>query len=264
MRSVLSVSVVFGAILSFSAVAQLATTKITENVILVKSSGSNTNIGLIQTSQGNVVVDPVPGAAHLDALNVLAKEHFGGSVDLILNTHQHRDHSGGNDYFIERGGKLISQDNTLDSVQILTVKAHSAEDNIICHSDSNVIFVGDIYDTSWHPTFWAGGRAGFSAAVSKILEIGNDQTLIVPGHGEPSSKKQLTEFLGATLDWVAHVEQLHREGKTVKEIQTAAKTREILERFNVENKSPFLPQGSITTFINRTLQVIENEIRPTP
>ena len=124
----------------------------------------------------------------------------------------------------------------------------------------NTIFVGDIYTTNWHPTFYAGGVAGFVAAVDAILNLGDENSVIVPGHGEPSDKQRLKLFRQNTLQWVAQVQVLSEQGLTVSEIKDHAEIQRILRKFNPENNADFIPPPAVARFIERTLTVIEKEI----
>ncbi|WP_444945860.1 hypothetical protein ACJJIP_20045 [Microbulbifer sp. VTAC004] len=88
----------------------------------------------------------------------------------------------------------------MDSFTHIKVKSHSAIDNIYYLKESNSIFVGDVFDTSWHPVFYSGGIKGFNEAIDAILNLGDEQSLIIPGHGVPSSKLSLFEFRKNTFE----------------------------------------------------------------
>jgi cyclase len=107
-----------------------------------------TNIGLLNTATGVVLIDPMPGEGQLEALNAQVKRIFAKQVTTILNTHQHSDHSGGNGYFITAGAQLMQSAESLAEIDMLMVKSHTADDAIFVHTPSNTIFVGDIYTTN--------------------------------------------------------------------------------------------------------------------
>lgn len=238
----------------------ISVTKLSEDAFILKSVDYGTNIGLLRTKEGIVLVDPMPGEENLNALNELINNLVGESVKFILNTHEHSDHSGGNDYFIRKGSLLIYDAANLTELEDLVAKSHSPMDKVFFHKKSNSIFVGDIYDTSWHPTFYAGGVAGFSNAIEGILKLGNDESLIVPGHGKPTGKAELRLFRQNTLDWVARVRKLKNDGLTANEIKNDTQIKVILRKFNVENKADFVPEKALVRFIERTLAVIEKGV----
>ena len=245
--------------LSFAAAADISVTKRSADAYIVTPAYA-TNIGLLNTAKGVVLIDPMPGEGQLEALNAQVKSIFAKQVTYILNTHQHSDHSGGNAYFISRGAELIQSADALADFDSVTVKSHTANDAIFWHKPSNTIFVGDIYTTNWHPTFYAGGVAGFVAAVDAILNVGDEHSLIVPGHGEPSDKQRLKLFRQNTLQWVAQVKTLSEQGLSVSEINNNAEIQRILRKFNPANNADFIPPPAVERFIERTLTVIEKGI----
>lgn len=258
MKTILFFIVLIYPLLSFANTADISVTKRSADAYILTPAYA-TNIGLFNTAKGIVLIDPMPGESQLDALSAQIKSIFGEQVTYILNTHDHSDHSGGNGYFIAGGSEFIQSAVALAEIDTVTVKSHTANDVIFLHKPSNTIFVGDIYTTNWHPTFYAGGVAGFVAAVDAILNLGDENSLIVPGHGEPSDKQQLKLFRQNTLEWVATVKALSKQSLTVSEIKDNAEIQRILRKFNPDNKIDFIPQPAVERFIERTLTVIEKE-----
>lgn len=267
--------------------------QVSEQVHLLKGIDYGTNIGLILTQDGLVLIDPMLGDEHLSALDDAIQSLYAKPVKFILNTHEHADHTGGNQHFIQQGARLAPTQNTVLSQKVPSqkvplqntaqmqntvaaqntvplqsvipdilaaqVSSHSSADWIYFHPQSNSLFVGDIVDNSWHPTFYTGGISGFNAAINHILAIGNEDSLIVPGHGKPSSKASLSRFQQNTNDWVQQIESLIDSGKSVEEITQHPQIAELVARFNQEGKSPFLPPKALRKFIERTIAVIEKE-----
>lgn len=243
--------------IGWASTSNISVTKLSEDAFILNAIGYGTNIGLFKTTDGIVLVDPMPGEKNLGALHALIHNLTGGSARFILNTHVHSDHSGGNNYFIGKGGLLMNDAVHLTEIEDFVAISHSLVDKVYFHAKSNSIFVGDIYDTSWHPTFYAGGVSGFSKAIEGILKLGNDESLIVPGHGKPTGKTELQMFKNNTLAWVARVTKLKGDGKSAIEIKNDAQIKIILGKFNVENKADFIPEVAFVRFIERTLAVIE-------
>ncbi|MDR7119602.1 MBL fold metallo-hydrolase [Rheinheimera soli] len=260
MKVVLLVMLCLYPFISLAATAEMLVTKLSDEAYLLKSANYNTNTGALKTSRGIVLIDPMPGENNLRVLSKQLNGIYGSQHIYVLNTHQHDDHSGGNSYFVNAGAKLLSS--TIDWAEIKTVevKSHSSADNIFFHRSSNSIFVGDIYDTDWHPTFYAGGVAGFVSAVDAILELGDENSLIIPGHGKPTSKEELKKFRQNTLDWVSEVKALKESGLQLSEIQHNEQIKKIFQRFNVENRAVFVPEKAFIRFIERTLAEIDNAL----
>jgi glyoxylase-like metal-dependent hydrolase (beta-lactamase superfamily II) len=243
-----------------SAVASdISIIRLADGAYLLNSKRYGTNIGLIQACQGAVLIDPMPGEEQLEALNTLVRQRIGSQTLYLLNTHQHEDHTGGNSYFISRGAKVVTSTLECAEIQSLTLKSHSSSDTVFFHPSSNTIFVGDIYDTHWHPTFYAGGLTGFVQAVDAILQLGDAQSLILPGHGQPSGKAQLRAFKQNTLDWVAKVKALRQAGLQISDIQHDHQIKAVFQRFNLTQRAVFVPEKAFIRFIERTVTLLEQD-----
>ncbi|WP_444883373.1 MBL fold metallo-hydrolase [Microbulbifer sp. PSTR4-B] len=239
--------------------SSISVQKVSEHLHILSGKEYGTNIGLISTENGLVLIDPMPGNNQLSALDQEIRSIYDKSISFILNTHAHSDHTGGNAHFEKQGGKLIESSFNLDGLTHIKVKSHTTIDNIYYHKESNSIFVGDVFDTSWHPTFYAGGIKGFNEAIEAILNLGDDQSLIIPGHGATANKSSLLEFRKNTFIWINKIQELHQKGLGVEQIMIDTQVKDILEKFNINNKSPFLPQKAYKRFIERTISVINEE-----
>lgn len=128
--------------------------KVSDQLQLLKGVDYGTNIGVLSTSEGLVLIDPMPGDEHLEALSRTVQSLYGKPVKFILNTHEHADHTGGNQYFIQQGASLAptqslaSAQPFLAEIVTIQVSSHSAADRIYFHPQSNSLFVGDIVDNS--------------------------------------------------------------------------------------------------------------------
>ena len=223
----------------------------------MKGKSYGTNIGVLQHNGSVVLIDPMPGEKHLEDLLKEIISISNSPIVYIANTHTHSDHSGGNAFFINAGAKIVEQDYEKLGLRHVTVKSHSSIDNIFYEPNSNIIFVGDVFDTSWHPTFYAGGVEGFQKAIDAILKLGDENTLIIPGHGEPSDKTHLIEFRNNTLLWMDKITQFHQLGMDEETIFKQAELRELVAKFDVNGDSNFLPEKAYKRFIQRSIQVLK-------
>lgn len=233
--------------------------KISASVHLLQSKQYGTNIGVIKNEQSLVLIDPMPGKQQIKHLQQMIKLLYPTGQILLLNTHDHQDHTGGNDYFIQQGALLFSGKFEQLGLQHIQLNSHSSKDSIYYHPLSNSVFVGDIIEVNWHPTFYAGGIQGFEQAIDSILALGDPHTKIIPGHGPVIDKQQLLLLKQATLNWVARLTQLLAKGKSQQDILADAKSMQILQQFNLDNQVDFLPQKAIKRFIQRTVTVINKE-----
>lgn len=159
---------------------------------------------------------------------------------------------------IKAAAQTISIDALSNDAYLLRANDYNTNMGVIRSESSNIIFVGDIYDTSWHPTFYAGGLAGFVSAIEAILAVSDEKTLIIPGHGEHTGKLELQRYKENTLLWVERVKELNKAGKSVAQMIQDDQLNKILCTFN-QNSSAELPERAVERFIERTLQVLERE-----
>ena len=85
-----------------------------------------------------------------------------------------------------------------DTIKAFHVEdAHTNGDSIIYFQDANVIHTGDIYFNGFYPFIdieHGGSINGIIATVDKILEMVDEDTLIIPGHGALSNPEELKNY----------------------------------------------------------------------
>ncbi|WP_299948261.1 MBL fold metallo-hydrolase [uncultured Microbulbifer sp.] len=229
--------------------------KLGEGALLLTAIEENsTNIGVLKDGEKLILIDPAPGEDKLQELEQIIQDEYGVKDLYVLNTHGHGDHSGGNEYFLKREAKI--NEFNFEFLKKYRAVSHSSNDLIFYHMKSNSIFVGDIFDANWHPTFYAGGVDGFIAAIDSILHIGGEDSLIVPGHGRLVSKGILKGYKEHTLNWLARVDELRKKNKSIDEMLLDKELRNILEHFNFEKRSPFLPKKAERLFVERSIAIL--------
>ena len=85
-----------------------------------------------------------------------------------------------------------------DTIHVFHVDpAHTDGDSIVHFENAGVIHMGDTYFAGMYPFFdlsSAGSVKGMLAAVNRVLEIADNDTRIIPGHGPISNRKQLVAY----------------------------------------------------------------------
>ena len=176
-------------------------------------------IGYLVNSNGVVVVDsqfPAEGKACLDGLN----ERSGGKpVDLLINTHHHGDHSGGNISFRGAAKKVVAHakadehmrqppggqppadqlypDTTFTDTWSADVgdekiraryygRAHTSGDAVITFERANVAHMGDLMFNQRHPVVDRAAGAtlrGWMTVLERTPRDHSNDTVYIFGHG---------------------------------------------------------------------------------
>lgn len=97
---------------------------------------------------------------------------------------------------------------------------HSDCDIIVVFKDDNVIHAGDLFLTKYFPPI-EGTTDGYLAAVQQIIEMCDENTIVIPGHGPIADRKGLQEFHELVSEGSARINALKSEGKSLKEILDA-------------------------------------------
>ncbi|MHC4129799.1 MAG: MBL fold metallo-hydrolase [Planctomycetota bacterium] len=118
-----------------------------------------------------------------------------------------------------------------DELRVIHVNpAHTDGDAIIHFRKANVIHMGDVYFNGMYPFIdaSAGGRiAGMIKAIDRALELTDDRTRIIPGHGELSGVAELRAYRAMLRTVHDRVQKLIDEGKTRDEVIAAKPTRDL-------------------------------------
>jgi glyoxylase-like metal-dependent hydrolase (beta-lactamase superfamily II) len=186
-------------------------------------------------------------------------------VRLVVNSHWHADHVGGNALFASEGAVTIAHENTrrrmsADQINPATgniqarawapeflpmvtindgMKIHFAGEEIEfihtpdAHTDSDLFAYfprSNVIFTGGllnYPTY-AGIRSAdrFVEALDKLLALANDQTKIIPWRGPLIGKREVQEWRDLLATVRDRVAVMVREGKTVDEIVAARPSRE--------------------------------------
>jgi glyoxylase-like metal-dependent hydrolase (beta-lactamase superfamily II) len=131
-------------------------------------------------------------------------------------------------------------------------KAHTDGDAIIYFEKDNVLHMGDTYFNIGYPFIDTGSGGtidGYIAAVERGLELSDDKTQIIPGHGPMSNKAELTEFSNMLKDLRSKVSKLKSAGKSLEEVLAAKPSAE----YDAENGQAFIKPDQIVTFIYNSL-----------
>ncbi len=107
--------------------------------------------------------------------------------------------------------------------------AHTDGDAIVWFRDANAIHMGDCYFNGMYPfiDLSSGGNVdGVIAAANKVLEIANDDTKIIPGHGPLSGVAELRAYRDLLVAMRKKIRGMVEQGMSQSEIIAAKPSAE--------------------------------------
>lgn len=99
---------------------------------------------------------------------------------------------------------------------------HTDGDSVVFFNKANVVHMGDLYFNGFFPfvDVQNGGSVKKMAAnVSRVLDMIDDKTVIIPGHGPVSNKAELSAFRDMLLGTYAEVEAMRAKGMNLGQMQ---------------------------------------------
>jgi cyclase len=238
----------------------LHTEAVTPDVWMLSGLGSN--VGLLRSERGAVVVDTMTFRMQGERIRERAQDLTGRAVEVILNTHYHWDHTHGNPAF-PAGLRIVATQRTLELMQLLdgktfsgptlaflpnetftdtheirlgdkTVRSHhlgrghTDGDQVVLFVEDRVLHMGDLFLHRRYPNIdlEAGGSVReWPATLDRVLALeGWDQ--VIPGHGALSDRAGLEQFQRFLRELWAQVEPLASAGRTLEETLAAVRLTE--------------------------------------
>lgn len=113
--------------------------------------------------------------------------------------------------------------------------AHTDGDAIIYFMNNNVIHMGDTYFQGKFPYIDLnsdGNVNGVIAAAEKVILLSDNETKIIPGHGNVSNKKELTQYKNMLVALKAKIQLEIDAGKNLQEVTNNTQITEEYTSFN--------------------------------
>jgi len=221
-----------------------------------------TNLLAYVSPEGTLLVDS--GSIETgDELKRVLKTLGGGrgDVKILINTHAHIDHTGGN--LALAGGPLIIgpevlrstlraygyvlyefPDNALPSITFtdsMTVRfgdetvriiampgSHDATDVIVYFTKAGIVCMGDIAYGMMFPSIdpFTGNLLNYPEVIDKVLAVIPDTAMIISGHGRDTSVKELRQFRDMLAGTARVVKEGLARGKDVATLQKESALKE--------------------------------------
>jgi cyclase len=194
---------------------------------------------------------------------------------LLVNTHVHGDHTGGNENFGKLGVNIMAHDNVrvrlvqggngvapAPSVALPMVtfgdkvslhlngedievgklpNAHTDGDIFVRFRNADVIHVGDVFRTVGYPGVDGanGGTVkGTIDALQMIVDMAGPNTKIIPGHGVVSNRADVVAFRANTIAAQERVSALIKQGLTVEQVIAANPAGDLGAKFATSAPPP--------------------------
>jgi len=222
-------------------------------------------IGWLLTDDGLVVVDTQYPESAPDCWNGL-RDRSESPLAMVINTHHHGDHVGGNGVFAQYTDRLVAHANVPDLMrasaeeeaeptyptetfedtwsetvgdETLTLRsrgpAHTGGDAIIVFENANIVHVGDLVFNRAYPFIDVGGGADSKNWISSLETIHDaldDDTIVIHGHGNPEfgptgGREDLLVMRDFLTALNEYVTQQRQAGASLEEM----KQKEVLEGF---------------------------------
>ncbi len=208
------------------AAAPLTMEKVTPNLYVIIGSGGN--VAVMPTSDGVILIDD-KFAQNAPEIAAKVKTVSDKPIRYVLNTHQHGDHTGGNEALMATGAQIVIQKNARanmvtgkqpglpqitfsDETQVFLggkeVRArylgrgHTNGDAVVYFPAERVLHTGDLFVNGGTPlidTANGGSIKDWDKTIQKALEY--DFDIVIPGHGPVGKRADLVK-------WVASIAEL--------------------------------------------------------
>ena len=218
--------------------------------------GAGGNIGMLAGPDGVFLVDD-QYAPLTDKIVAAIRTVSDQPIRVVINTHLHPDHTGGNENFGRMGALTVGHDNvrlqmarleyaeeppTVTFSQDMTFNvnnevinvfkipnAHTDGDSFIRFENANVIHTGDTFRTTSYPYIdlrSGGSFLGTIRAHDLLIDIADVDTKILPGHGVVVGVDVVRETRDMLLTVRDRVQQAINDGMSLEEAQAAGLTAE--------------------------------------
>lgn len=259
---------------------QITSEKLTDNVYALFGAGGN--IGLAIGEDAVYLIDDQFGPLTNKIVSHV-KTITQKPIKFVLNTHMHGDHTGGNENLANAGALIIAHENvrkrmstsedpqhkeawpvvTFNDKMTLHLKngksvhamhvnpAHTDGDTYYYFPEDNVIHMGDNFFSGRFPYIDLGSGGDIDGLISNTtmaLNLIDDDTKIIPGHGAISSKSDLKDYTEILITLRERIKKARTSGKSLEEAQKLGLTKE----WDASHGQGFINSERIIEFIYKS------------
>ncbi len=248
--------------------------------VLHGGNGLGANVGMSVGKDGILLIDAMnvnTGQQLIKAIRQISDK----PIKFVINTHQHRDHRGGNEELVKAGATIIypnylkyqfgpstqyeGAERAIQFKDKMTIefndevfelfhlKSHTWNDVIVKARHNNLLFTGDNHATSWGPNVGVRGLKSAHDVFELALSLSDDKTVIVPGHKKLADRQHLLEYKKRTLQWFDFVFSESKKGKSIKQIAESITVNELIIWFHGGQYPGWLPADRLAARVEYTL-----------
>jgi cyclase len=244
---------------------QIKVHQVAGNVHYLEGQGGN--VGVLVGDDGLLMIDD-QFAPLSEKLVAAMKTLSNKPIRMLVNTHIHGDHTGGNENFGKMGIDIVAHDNvrvrlargvnggaaspavalpvvTFAETMMLHLNgeaitigklppAHTDGDSFIHFANADVIHAGDVFRTVGYPgvDFNNGGSVkGTIEALQALVDMAGPSTKILPGHGVVSTRDDVAAFRDLAVELQKRFTDLIRQGMTLEQVVAAKPTADLDEKY---------------------------------
>ena len=130
--------------------------------------------------------------------------------------------------------------------------AHTTGDTAVIFRGSNAVHLGDVYNRSGYPFIDAGNGGDLRGMINfcqAVLDAIDEDTVVIPGHGEISDHAGLQAYIAMLEDMHQQFSKLVKQGKSLEEVVALNPTA----KYDAE-------YGDSTNFVDRAYTSVKREL----
>lgn len=227
---------------------QVESVQLTDNLHMLTGAGGN--MAALTGDDGILLID-AQFAELAEKIKARLNQLSGGKpLTTLVNTHMHGDHVGGNRALAAKAN-IIAHENVYSRLQANpefpkeglpkttfseqlklrlnghTVRlqymppSHTDGDIVVWFEEANVVHMGDLLFAERFPfidTSNGGSVSGYIDNVTSLIALMNEETQVIPGHGNLTDRAGVERFLDMLLRTLAYVQLQKSQGLTEQQV----------------------------------------------
>lgn len=230
--------------------------------VYLLTGGNGANSSALVGPDGVLLIDSKTDRASAEGVLEALADITDSGVRYLVNTHEHPDHTGGNEFFGDRGATIIALEGVRDvlaagqrggppapdvALPIVTIRAregttlhlngetvevldmpaaHTASNAMVHFVEADVYHLGDLYTRTRYPVIAGGTLQGFIESADRVLAMSDADSIFIPGIGDIGDRADLMSYRNMLVTVRDRVAALVERGMSMDEVAAANPTAE--------------------------------------